>query len=249
MRFPAENFLRAYKKRFKDIEHCYENLSQPGYMLHCVKICQDFSYTTFDNFFDGNLDLFKRVNMILLSFARKAREELPLLIDEDYLKRKFLEIENLDFDSDFYKDARKLHGLLNKYSEEDKKELEMKSKTLESETDFSPYQEIDDELQAIYENKKPVTYVKYFRNIFVDSETAINPLDLDDRVDFERDMKNQLKRDCLEEQKEKVDEYDHKMIKEYFDITEQDIENFTKDLYMPVTDYSFFKAKKDSKIV
>lgn len=33
-------------------------------------------------------------------------------------------------------------------------------------------------------------YVKYFRNIFRDEETAINPLDLDDRVDFERNMKN-----------------------------------------------------------
>ena len=63
--------------------------------------------------------MFKRVNMILLSFARKVREDLPLLIDENYLHKKFLEIDNLDFDSEFYKDARKLHGLLQKYSEED----------------------------------------------------------------------------------------------------------------------------------
>ena len=128
--------------------------------------------------------------MILLSFARKVREDLPLLIDEKYVQKKFMEIDNLDFDSDFYKDARKLHGLLQKYSEEDKEDLEMRSKTLESETEYSAYDDLEDPLEAVYENKKPVQPVKYFRNVFVDEETAINPLHLEDRIDFDGDMRN-----------------------------------------------------------
>ena len=39
------------------------------------------------------------------------------------------------------------------------------------------------------------------------------------------------------------------MIKEYFDITEEDIKNFTHDLYLPITDYSFFEAKKDKPAI
>ena len=67
-----------------------------------------------------------------------------------------MEIDNLDFDSAFYKDARKLHGLLEKYSEEDKKDLEMRSKNLESETEYSAFDNFEDPLEAVYENKKPV---------------------------------------------------------------------------------------------
>lgn len=128
--------------------------------------------------------------MILLSFSRKVREGVPLLVDENYLKKKFFEIDHLNFDSEFYKDARQLHGLLNKYTEEEKEELDLKSKELEGDTDFSPFDEVDDDLMPIYETKKPVIYVKYFRNIFRDEVSAINPIDLDERVDFERDMKN-----------------------------------------------------------
>lgn len=130
--------------------------------------------------------------MILLSFSRKVREHAPLLIDEDYLKHKLHEIDTLDFDSAFYRDARKLHGLLNKYSDEEKKDLDLKTKKLEGSAEFSPYREVGDELRGIYETKKPVIFVKRFRNVFIDSASAINPLHMDEYVDFETDMTNHL---------------------------------------------------------
>ena len=58
-----------------------------------------------------------------MSFFRKVWSGLPLLIDQKDMKKKIKEIEDLDFENEFYSD-RKLVNIMSKYDKEKWDELE-----------------------------------------------------------------------------------------------------------------------------
>ena len=100
-RFPYSSFLLMYQKNFEVIQKCYNNIDQPDFMKHCVFLCQQYSYTTFSRFFDGNPDLINKILMTLSSFFRKLRSNQVLTVDYNTIKNEFDLIDAVDFKMDF----------------------------------------------------------------------------------------------------------------------------------------------------
>ena len=100
-RFPYASFLLMYQKNFETIQKCYDNIDKANFMDHCVYLCQQYSYTTFSKFFDGNPDLINRILMTLTSFFRKLRANQALSVDYKTIKHEFDLIDSIDFNMDF----------------------------------------------------------------------------------------------------------------------------------------------------
>ena len=72
--FPYPSFMVRYRRRIKYVKHCLSSINdKKNFYKNCHMICRQFSLTKFSSFFEGDLELFKRVNVSLHSFLRKYR--------------------------------------------------------------------------------------------------------------------------------------------------------------------------------
>ena len=86
-------------------------------MESCLDLCSNFSYTTFDSFFDGNFELLKRVNVMLFSFFRKVRDDSLLAFDKKEFQRLMDKIDKIDLSKMGFNGDRDLHGMLADYTD------------------------------------------------------------------------------------------------------------------------------------
>jgi hypothetical protein len=71
LNFPAQNFLVKYKRRIPFIKKCFDNLEADDVMKYCWFICNKYEFLKISPFFDGNLEMMKRVYLVIYSFLRK----------------------------------------------------------------------------------------------------------------------------------------------------------------------------------
>jgi len=90
---PYNGFLNAYQNNFDVIHKCFDNINQPDFMSYCRYICQQYSYTTFSRFFDGNPELLDRVLITVAGFFRKLKANQDLTINS---KNNFDNFDALD---------------------------------------------------------------------------------------------------------------------------------------------------------
>jgi hypothetical protein len=85
--FPYPSFMVRYRRRIKYVKHCLSSINdEKNFFKNCYMICRQFSLTKFSSFFEGDLELFKRVNVSLHSFMRKYRRGEK--IQEDLNKKE-----------------------------------------------------------------------------------------------------------------------------------------------------------------
>ncbi len=130
--FPFQNFLAKYKRRIPLIQECYENIENENFMEHCWFICQQYKITNISPFFEGDLQLYKRIYLALYSFIRKVKisqdsSENDLTLDDTAENVDGLLIEPLNpshtISNKYYiddKDRLVLLGVLNTYPKLDK---------------------------------------------------------------------------------------------------------------------------------
>ncbi len=78
-------------------------------MEYCAFLCNQYSYTSINPFFDGNINLFSEVNLKLFSIFRKVWESKPLSLSDN--KEEIAKIDTLDFTNEFYNAPRKMQDL------------------------------------------------------------------------------------------------------------------------------------------
>ena len=72
--FPFPSFMVKYTRRIKYVKRCLSTLNKPkDFYKMCYMMCRQFSLMRFSGLFEGDLELFKRVNVSLHSFLRKYR--------------------------------------------------------------------------------------------------------------------------------------------------------------------------------
>ena len=72
--FPFKNFLSKYLQRIPLIKKCLASLDdKKNFYKNCWMICERFKYYSFSPFFDGDIELLRRVNVAVLSFMRKLQ--------------------------------------------------------------------------------------------------------------------------------------------------------------------------------
>jgi hypothetical protein len=87
--FPFPSFMVKYTRRIKYVKSCLNSVDdKKNFFKNCYMICRQFSLTKFSAFFEGDLELFKRVNVGLHSFMRKYRRGEKL---QNKLNNKVLE--------------------------------------------------------------------------------------------------------------------------------------------------------------
>lgn len=70
--FPFPSFMAKYRRRIKYVKSCLSSLGdKKNFFKNCFMICRKFSLTRFSPFYEGDLELFRRVNVALHSFLRK----------------------------------------------------------------------------------------------------------------------------------------------------------------------------------
>lgn len=73
--FPYPSFMEKYRRRIKYVKACLASVDdKDGFHKNCYMICRQFSLTRFSAIFEGDFELFKRVNVSLHSFMRKFRK-------------------------------------------------------------------------------------------------------------------------------------------------------------------------------
>ena len=71
--FPIRTFLDKYLKRIPLIKRCLTSLDdKKNFYKNCWMICEKYRYYTFSPFFDGDVELLRRINVSLFSFHRKV---------------------------------------------------------------------------------------------------------------------------------------------------------------------------------
>mgnify|MGYP001791342492 FL=1 len=70
--FPFQNFMAKYLRRIPLVKKCLSSLDdKKNFYKNCWMICELYRYDTFAPFFDGDVEMLRRVNVSLLSFLRK----------------------------------------------------------------------------------------------------------------------------------------------------------------------------------
>lgn len=88
--FPYPSFMSKYRRRIKIVKNCLASVGdEKNFYKNCYMICRQFSLTKFSSFFEGDMELFKRVNVSLHSFIRKFRrgEDIQNAKNLDLLKK------------------------------------------------------------------------------------------------------------------------------------------------------------------
>lgn len=94
--FPYNGFLTTYQNNFNIINQCFENINKPDFMSYCSYLCQQYSYTTFNRFFDGNPELLDRVLMTITGFMRKLTAGQDLTLQNDQLIDSLSSLDAID---------------------------------------------------------------------------------------------------------------------------------------------------------
>lgn len=82
--FPFPSFMSKYRRRIKFVKACLTSVGdKKNFFKNCYMICRKFSLTRFSPFYEGDLELFRRVNVALHSFLRKFRRAEKLQSDAD----------------------------------------------------------------------------------------------------------------------------------------------------------------------
>ena len=82
--FPFPSFMSKYRRRIKFVKACLSSVGdKKNFFKNCYMICRKFSLTRFSPFYEGDLELFRRVNVALHSFLRKFRRAEKLQSDAD----------------------------------------------------------------------------------------------------------------------------------------------------------------------
>lgn len=68
---PFQNFLVRFKRRIPLIKKCYANLEEEGFMESCWFLCRTYDPFGISSFFEGDMELYKRIYLALYSFLRK----------------------------------------------------------------------------------------------------------------------------------------------------------------------------------
>ena len=70
--FPYVTFITKYLRRIPLIKRCLNGLdNKKNFYKNCWMICELYKYYTFSPFFEGDIELFRRINVSLFSFMRK----------------------------------------------------------------------------------------------------------------------------------------------------------------------------------
>ena len=88
--FPFPSFMVKYTRRIRFVKACLNSVDDKKHFYkNCYMICRQFSLTHFSAFFEGDFELFKRVNVGLHSFMRKYRrgEKLQNSHNDKMLKK------------------------------------------------------------------------------------------------------------------------------------------------------------------
>jgi hypothetical protein len=94
--FPYPSFMEKYRRRIKYVKACLASVEdKDGFIKNCYMICRQFSLTRFSSIFEGDFELFKRVNVSLHSFLRKFRrgEKIQYEFNQKMLKEFGIEGE------------------------------------------------------------------------------------------------------------------------------------------------------------
>lgn len=79
---PFQNFLARFKRRIPLIKKCYANLEEESFMENCWFLCKTYDPFDISSFFEGDMELYKRIYLALYSFIRKMemmdREEAKI---------------------------------------------------------------------------------------------------------------------------------------------------------------------------
>ena len=141
---------------------------------------------------------------------------------------------------------RELHGLLKELSPEKKQEL-IDATNNQILGDNSSTNDIEEPKETIYDTREKLPTAKVFRNRFINSTKGINPLEMENKVNYKIDILDLMKKNCKAEARKRVEKLDEKVISNYFEISNKDMIDFEKDLFLPITEYAFFEKKKKNK--
>ena len=74
--FPFKNFMAKYMRRIGLIKACLDNTDTPDFMAKCWFICKSYKFFGVDWFYNGDVDLVKRVYLTLFSFLHKLSQSM-----------------------------------------------------------------------------------------------------------------------------------------------------------------------------
>jgi hypothetical protein len=245
--FPKKSLLKEKMMRIKYINRCFENAGEDNFMDYCFYLCDQYSYTSLSGFFDGDIQFLKKINFFLLSFLRKYESKQPLT--QPSLEEP-TDLHSVNFDDPIYMEEQEKENLL--LPPEDAGLPEEKS---EEEEDFGNpkyhyknFIDVDmDATEEIYEGKKTKMTFDRFIPKFINDHKAINPFIMDSHVNFEVDMKNLISEQCKEEGEAPEEELNPDVLRQYFSINSDDLDEFKNDLFLPFADYNYFEMEKKKK--
>lgn len=213
-------------------------------------ICNEFSYTTIDRFFDGDVELLKKVNVIMYSFVRKV-ETNSFSVDKIRTENVLKLIDSIKLpktsDEEDAEDNRQLHGMLFPLSEQEKKDLDLRTKLIKQDLPADEVMVNDDDVR-FFEYRKAVPSTEKFRNRFIDDYRALNPLEVENKVKMNARIKSSIERKCDKEKKERREELSTESLMYYFQVSPKDLDDFENDLFLPISDNSYFEIQKQLKL-
>ena len=245
--FPKKSLLKEKLMRVKYINRCFENAHEDNFMDYCFYLCDQFSYTSLSGFFDGDVEFLKKINFFLLSFLRKYESRQPLTsptLEEPS------DLHSVNFDDPIYMEEQEKENLLLPPDD-----AGLPDKSEESEEDFGNpkyhyknFIDVEmDETEEIYEGKKTKMIFDRFLPKFINDHKAINPFILDSHVNFNVDMKNLIQEQCKADDELAEEELKPEVLRQYFGINSQDLDDFKNDLFLPFADYNYFELEKKKK--
>ena len=244
--FPKRSLLKEKMMRVKYISRCFKHAHDPDFMDYCFYLCDQFSYTSLSNFFDGDIDFLKKINFFLLSFMRKFESKQPLTqasLEEPE------DLHSINFDDPIYMQEQEKENLLLPPDDAGLPEEEgSEASEQPSKYEYKNFVDVEmDDTEEIYEAKKTKMIFDRFIPKFVDSHKALNPFVLDSHVNFDIDIKNLIDEQCHEDGEEPPEELNRDVLQMYFSINKDDLDDFENDLFLPFADYNFFEMEKKKK--
>jgi hypothetical protein len=248
--FPKKSLLKEKMMRIKYINRCFKHANDPNFMDYCFYLCDQYSYTSLSGFFDGDIEFLKKINFFLLSFLRKYESKQPLT--QPYLEEP-ADLDSVNFDDPVYMTEQEQENLLLPPDDAGLDEEEKKSESSDEQPGNPKYHyknfiDVDmDESEEIYEAKKTKMIFDRFHPKFIDTHKAINPFIMDSHVDFTIDIKNLIDEQCKEDGEDQEEELNQDVLRQYFSINKDDLDDFENDLFLPFADYNYFELEKKKK--
>ena len=123
--FPFKNFMEKYKRRILLVKNCLDSTEKPEFMDKCWFVCKNYSFFGVDWFYNGDVQLVKRVYLAIYSFLHKFRDS-EILYKKQGGTPGYLSQDNVDgmlveplnpghgITDKYYLDKRTRKGLLGK---------------------------------------------------------------------------------------------------------------------------------------